>query len=99
MRIVSWQKTLMKYHFLFLSKLGKMSQNLSSAAILVGALMINLSQRPEKGTSWHVHPSQNQISLHFCAVLNRHSVGSQVSINSPGGKLDSGQIERVRRLI
>ena len=31
----------MKYHTLFLSKLGKMSQNLSSAAVVIGALRVN----------------------------------------------------------
>ena len=38
MRIVCRQMTLMKYHTLFFFKLGKMSQNLSSAAVLIGAL-------------------------------------------------------------
>ena len=31
----------MKYHILFLLKLGKMSQNLSSAAVMIGALRVN----------------------------------------------------------
>ena len=31
----------MKYHTLFFRKLGKMSQNLSSAAVVVGALRVN----------------------------------------------------------
>ena len=31
----------MQYHILFLSKLGKMSQNLLSAAVVIGALRIN----------------------------------------------------------
>ena len=30
----------MKYHTLFFQKLGKMSQNLSSAAVLIGALRV-----------------------------------------------------------
>ena len=31
----------MKYHMLFCQKLGKMSQNLSSAAVVIGALRVN----------------------------------------------------------
>ena len=31
----------MKYHTLFFRKLGKMSQNLSSAAVVIGALRVN----------------------------------------------------------
>ena len=31
----------MKYHTLFFRKLGKMSQNLSSAAVVMGALRVN----------------------------------------------------------
>ena len=30
----------MKYHTLFFRKLGKMSQNVSSAAVVIGALMV-----------------------------------------------------------
>ena len=30
----------MKYHTLFFQKLGKMSQNLSSAALVIGALRV-----------------------------------------------------------
>ena len=40
MRIVCWQTIPMKYHALFLSKIGKISQNLSSAAVVIGALRI-----------------------------------------------------------
>ena len=42
MRIV-WQTILLKYHTLFFSKIGKMSQNLSSAAVVIGALMVNFT--------------------------------------------------------
>ena len=38
MRIVCWQTILMKYHTLFFFKLGKMSQDVSSAAVVIGAL-------------------------------------------------------------
>ena len=40
MRIVCWQTILMKYNTLFFRKLGKMSQYLSSAAVVIGALRI-----------------------------------------------------------
>ena len=43
MRIVCWQTILMKFHSLFLTKLGKMSQNLSSAAVVIGALRVNVT--------------------------------------------------------
>ena len=33
----------MKYHILFFSKMGKMSQNLSSAAVVIGALRVRHS--------------------------------------------------------
>ena len=39
MRIVCWQAILMKYHTLFFSKVENMSQNLSSAAVVIGILM------------------------------------------------------------
>ena len=42
MRIVCWQTILMKYHTLFFFwKLGKMLQNLSSGAVVIGALRVN----------------------------------------------------------
>ena len=38
MGIVSWQTILMKYHTLFFSKIEKdVAQNLSSAAVMIGA--------------------------------------------------------------
>ena len=41
MRIVGWQTILMYLSYLiFFRKLGKMSQNLSSAAVVIGALRI-----------------------------------------------------------
>ena len=40
MRIVCQQTILMKYHALFFRKLGKMSQNVSSAAVVIGALNV-----------------------------------------------------------
>ena len=42
MRTVCWQTFLMKYHSLFFRKLEKMSQNLSSAAIVIGALWVKV---------------------------------------------------------
>ena len=38
MRIVCWQMNLMKYHSLFLSKIRENVVNLSSAAVVIGAL-------------------------------------------------------------
>ena len=46
MRIVYWQTTLMKYHNLFNSKLGKISQNVSSAAVRIGALRDEKTHEP-----------------------------------------------------
>ena len=35
----------MKYHTLFLEKLGKMLQNLSSAAVVIGALRVKITHQ------------------------------------------------------
>ena len=44
MRIVCWQTILMKYHTLFFfKKYRKMSQNLSSAAVVIGTLRVKYS--------------------------------------------------------
>ena len=43
MRIVCWQTNLIEYHTLFFQKLGKMSENVSSAAVVIGALRVNLA--------------------------------------------------------
>ena len=40
MRIVCRQTILMKYHTLFYWKFGKMSQHLSSAAVVIGAFNV-----------------------------------------------------------
>ena len=59
MRIVCWQTILMKYHTLFFRKLGKMSQNLSSAVI--GALRDkstarnNLTFKIIFTCTWHIY--------------------------------------------
>ena len=42
MRIVCWQTILMKYHTLFFRELGKMLENLLSAAVVIGALRVNV---------------------------------------------------------
>ena len=44
MRIVCWQTILMKYHTLFFSKMGNMSQNLSSAAVVIGTFRVNVKE-------------------------------------------------------
>ena len=38
--VCCWQTIPMKYHTLFFRKLGEMSQNLSSAAVVIGALRV-----------------------------------------------------------
>ena len=40
MKVVRWQTILMKYFPLFFRKLGKMSQNLLSAAVVIGTLKV-----------------------------------------------------------
>ena len=45
MKIVCWQKILMKYLTLFFSNLRMMSQNLSSAAVLIGTLKVKFSKK------------------------------------------------------
>ena len=46
MRIVCWQTILVKISYLtFCRKLGKMSQNLSSAAGVIGALMVKVKSK------------------------------------------------------
>ena len=45
MRIVCWQMNLMKYHTLYFRKLGKMLQNVSSIAVVIGALNLNKSEK------------------------------------------------------
>ena len=45
MRIVCWQTILMKYHTLFFQKLGKILQNLSSAAVVIGTLRVNFEKK------------------------------------------------------
>ena len=40
MRIVCWQMILMKHHTLFFQKLGKMSQNMLSTVVVIGALRV-----------------------------------------------------------
>ena len=42
---ICWQTTLTKYHTLFFRKLGKMSQNLLSPAVVIGALRVNTKSK------------------------------------------------------
>ena len=44
MRVICRQTIFMKYHTLFFRKLGKMSQNVSSAAVVIGALKVKVQQ-------------------------------------------------------
>ena len=45
MRIVCWQTILMKYHALLFRKSGKISQNLSSTAVVIGALWVKKNKQ------------------------------------------------------
>ena len=69
-----WQTILMKYHTLFFSKLGKMSQNLSSAAAISSTLPTGAVQLLITiATSWD--PAQNQwiqncLTLWKCSCKN-----------------------------
>ena len=68
----------MKYHTLFLfRKLGTMSQNLSSAAFVIGALKVYsipaihskiLSRNMRFPTMWYVQPAKAQTSLRLRTV-------------------------------
>ena len=57
MRIICQQTILMRYHTLFFRKLGKMSQNLSSAAVVIGDLSVHLLHK--KGWPFTLHPLFN----------------------------------------
>ena len=59
MRIVCWQTILMKYHALFFRKSRKMLQNLSSAAVVIGALRVKPKNRFNK--QWH----RASVSMHW----------------------------------
>ena len=45
MRIVCWQTILMKYHALFFRKSGKVSQILSSGAVVIGAIRVKVHEK------------------------------------------------------
>ena len=66
MRIICWQTIHMKYHTLFYFRIKKMSQNLLSAAVVIGTLTVNFEkrqqQKPEK------LPSKQRQS-DFCCLL------------------------------
>ena len=62
MRIVCWQTILMKHHTLFFRKLGKMSQNLSSAAVVIVALRVNLSEFTD-GFTFSEHNNHSVVLL------------------------------------
>ena len=46
MKIVCWQTILMNYHSLKIQQLGKILQNLSSAAVVIDALKVNVIYFP-----------------------------------------------------
>ena len=49
---------LMKHHTLYFQKLGKMSQNLLSAAVVIGALRVNLSKKDGLQGAWLIAISE-----------------------------------------
>ena len=53
MRIVCWQTILMKNHTFF-RKSGKMSQNISSAAVVIGTLKVHFSNKLSAHSSKHL---------------------------------------------
>ena len=54
----------MKYHTLFCRKLGKMSQNLSSAAVVIGALRANLAH------SFHCYNEYRYVGMLLFDFIN-----------------------------
>ena len=74
----------MKYHTLFFHKLGKMLQNLSSAAVVIGALMGKIAEFPElavalKNFRW----SRKSRYYRNFAIFTRH-IGLRVDLEQPG---------------
>ena len=56
----------MKYHTLFFLKLGKMSQNLSSAAVVIGVLRVNLKACINYQAEWKANlASKKPADLHW----------------------------------
>ena len=53
MRILCWHMILLNYHILLLSKIKKMLQNLSSAAVVIGALRDILEEDPDQSILEH----------------------------------------------
>ena len=62
MRIVCWQTILMQYHTLFLSRIGKISQNLSSAAVVVGTLRVRYHFNSNEDVIRHFHVSLHHLN-------------------------------------
>ena len=76
MRIVCWQAILMKYHTLFFLKLGKMLQNLSSAAVMIGALRVKIVHQ-------HLVYSQTCVKQ---PLTKRLKIGFQYQLSLNGGQ-------------
>ena len=80
MRIVCWQTKqtiLMKYHALFLRKSGKISQNLLSAAVVIGALRVNTNLWEQCGFNPHCF-SFRRLWLEY--ILASYSVGFSINV-------------------
>ena len=65
MRIFSWQTILMKYNTLFFQKLGKMLQNSSSTAVVIGALRIKFI------SNWTYYDTNNDSLEYECYMMCR----------------------------
>ena len=92
MRIVCRQTILMNYHALFFfRKLGKMSQSLSSAAVIIGALRVSFEPVSSNRYNLACEPIENSSQTahlrSLIRVFDGHSMGSQGSNISSCRKL------------
>ena len=69
MRIVCWQTILMKYHTLLFRKLGKMSQNLSSAAVVIGALRVKMTLTEPLNNNDQSHWPKDFYHYHYHGLI------------------------------
>ena len=72
----------MNYHTLFFSKIGKMSQNLSSAAVVIGAIRMDHAKLLEVLTSLPV--SHAIIPRAMCFAMSRpanHAICSYIDLS------------------
>ena len=58
----------MKYHTLLFLKIWKMSQNLSSAAVVIGALRVKLTAGRPETPKWSLGQDEITLMGHFISV-------------------------------